>query len=181
MDRSESIAQLAAALALAQAEIEGASKDRENPHFRSRYADLASCWEACRAPLTKHGLSVVQLPEANGATVQVTTVLLHKSGEFISSALAMTAQDAKPQSIGSALTYARRYGLSSVVGVAPEDDDGEAAMRPPMMPPVAQRPLSRPQAQTGAPPPRSGPPVAPKQQLKAPAEPPPLTDADIPF
>lgn len=127
MERSESIEQLATALANAQGEIEGASKDSTNPHFKSKYADLASVWDACRKPLSKHGLSVVQLPKAEGANVTVTTLLLHKSGQFIGEVLTVQAMDAKPQSVGSALTYARRYGLSTVVGIAPEDDDGEAA------------------------------------------------------
>lgn len=127
MERSEGIAQLAGALAKAQAEIEGASKDSTNPHFKSKYADLASVWDACRKPLSKYGLSVVQLPRAEGANVTVTTLLLHNSGEFIGETLTVQAQDGKPQSVGSALTYCRRYGLSTVVGIAPEDDDGEAA------------------------------------------------------
>lgn len=127
MERSEGIAQLAGALAKAQSEIEGASKDSTNPHFKSRYADLASVWDACRKPLSKYGLSVVQLPRAEGANVTVSTMLLHNSGEFISESLTVQANDGKPQSVGSALTYCRRYGLATVVGIAPEDDDGEAA------------------------------------------------------
>lgn len=134
MEKSESIALLAAALTLAQGEIEGASKDRENPHFKSKYADLASCWEACRQPLSKNGLSVVQLPKCDGASVTVLTLLLHKSGEYLGESLTVTAVDSKPQSVGSALTYARRYGLSAVVGIAPEDDDAEAAQGRQMAP-----------------------------------------------
>ena len=170
MEHSPGIAQLATALALAQGEIEGASKDRENPHFRSKYADLASCWDACRAPLSKHGLSVVQLPRSEGATVTVTTMLLHKSGEYISEAMTMTAQDSKPQSVGSALTYARRYGLSAVVGIAPEDDDAEAATGRVQMPPVNTQALQFQPTRNGT----------TKAAPKMP-EPPPLDDRDIPF
>lgn len=172
MERSESIVQLATALALAQKEIEGASKDRENPHFRSRYADLASCWDACREPLTKNGLSVVQLPKADGAVITVTTMLIHKSGEFIAESLSITAMDAKPQSVGSALTYARRYGLSAVVGIAPEDDDAEAAQGRQQMAPVNQAARQYQQPQR---------PQQPAQRPPQRAATPPLSDKDIPF
>jgi hypothetical protein len=150
VERSDSIVNLATALALAQSEIEGASKDRENPHFRSRYADLASCWEACRKPLSKYGLSIVQLPKAEGAAVTVTTLLLHKSGEFIGESFTVTAMDSKPQSVGSALTYARRYGLSAVVGIAPEDDDAEAAQGRQMAPVNTQARQFAPKVETPA-------------------------------
>lgn len=124
--RSDSIAALAAALAKAQGEIEGAVKDKSNPHFKSSYADLASGWEACRAPLSKNGLAVVQPASANGAAVTVTTILMHSSGEWIEGELTMTAGQNTPQGIGSCLTYARRYALFSMIGIAPEDDDGNA-------------------------------------------------------
>lgn len=125
--RSDSIASLAAALAKAQGEIEGASKDKTNPHFKSSYADLASVWGACRAPLSKNSLAVLQPAFADGPCVTVTTILAHSSGEFIEVDLTMTAQQNTPQGIGSCMTYARRYALSSLVGIAPEDDDGNAA------------------------------------------------------
>jgi hypothetical protein len=129
MNRSESIATFAGALAKAQAEMQNAAKDAANPHFKSRYADLASIWDACRAALTKHGLCVVQTPATEGTKVSIITTIFHASGEWISSELATQAADAKPQSIGSALTYLRRYALAAMAGVAPEesDDDGEAA------------------------------------------------------
>jgi hypothetical protein len=121
------MAALAAALAKAQGEIEGASKDKTNPHFKSSYADLASVWDACREPLSKNGLAVMQPCFADGPRVTVTTILAHASGEFIEVDLVMTAGQNTAQGIGSAITYARRYALSSMVGVAPEDDDGNAA------------------------------------------------------
>jgi hypothetical protein len=128
--KSASIAALAAALAKAQGEMEAAAKANVNPHFKSRYADLASVWEACRGPLSKHGLAVLQPVSADGPKVTVTTILAHSSGEWISEALTMTAQQNTPQGVGSAITYGRRYGLSSMVGIAPDDDDGNAASRP---------------------------------------------------
>lgn len=126
MEMSTEIKDIAEALALAQAEIESASKDRINPHFKSAYATLASVWDACRAPLTKNGISVVQSPKADGAMVTLTTVLLHKSGQWFRDVLSIRAVNDTPQSIGSAVTYARRYALSAMAGVAPEDDDGNA-------------------------------------------------------
>ena len=127
MERSEQIDQLATALAAAQGEIENALKDSSNPFFKSAYADLASVWNAVREPLSKNGLAVIQLPSAAGSSVTITTILSHKSGQFISSDLTMTAREETPQAIGSCITYARRYALQSVAGVAPEDDDAEGA------------------------------------------------------
>ncbi len=125
--RSESIGQLAAALALAQSEIENAEKDTANPFFKSKYADLASVWRACRVPLTKNGLAILQPASASGNLVTVTTILAHKSGEWISCELTMPCEKGGPQAIGSCITYGRRYGLSAMVGIASDDDDGEAA------------------------------------------------------
>jgi hypothetical protein len=138
MERSETINELAAALAAAQGKIENASKDSANPYFRSRYADLASIWDAIRGPLSEHGLAVVQPVRVEGSSVTVTTLLAHASGQWISSDLTMTAQRQikdgggwekldTPQAIGSCITYARRYALAAMAGVAPEDDDAEGA------------------------------------------------------
>jgi hypothetical protein len=129
--RSPSIAALAAALAKAQGEMEGAAKANVNPHFKSKYADLASVWDACRAPLSKHGLSILQPVRADGPHVTVTTILAHSSGVWIEESLTMTAQQNTPQGVGSAITYGRRYGLAAMVGIAPEDDDGNAASAQP--------------------------------------------------
>lgn len=125
--RSPTIAALADAMSKAQAKIKGASKDKTNPHFKNDYADLASVWDACRQALTDNGIAVIQPPSAHGPKVTVTTMLVHKSGEWIEADLEMTAQQNTPQGIGSCITYARRYGLAAMVGVAPEDDDGNAA------------------------------------------------------
>lgn len=128
-DRSIEIAELAKALCAAQALMGPAIKDRENPFFKSTYADLASVWEACRGPLTANGLSVAQLPSAVGPVVTVATFLIHTSGQFIQSNLSMKAEKDTPQAIGSAITYARRYALAAIVGIASGDDDGETASK----------------------------------------------------
>lgn len=128
MKQSDSIAALAAALAKAQGAITGAKKDAENPHFRSKYADLASVWEAARPALTAHGLSVIQtFDPSDKDEIIVDTRLLHESGEWIEGRIAVPVTKADAQGYGSAATYARRYSLAAMVGVAPEDDDGNAA------------------------------------------------------
>lgn len=134
MQRSEEINELATAMALAQGEIEGAEKDRQNTHFGSRYADLGSVWRACRGALSKHGLAVIQLPRTvyspEGVSVDVETLLTHKTGQWLSEVLNVPVSNGNAQGIGSTITYARRYALAAMVGVAPEDDDddGEGAV-----------------------------------------------------
>lgn len=144
MQTSESINELATALAKAQGQIKGAVKDAENPHFRSKYADLASVWDACRAALTANGLSVIQAPRGvhtdGGWTVEVETRLLHSSGQWMGDTITVPVGKPDAQGLGSALTYARRYALASFVGVAPEDDDGNAAVQRPASKPVAADP-----------------------------------------
>jgi hypothetical protein len=127
VNTSPELDQLAAALCLAQAEIAGAHKNAANPFFKSRYSDLASCWSAVREPLTKHGLSVVQSPSAEGAQVSVETMLLHASGQWVAGTMTATAKDDSPQALISIVTYLRRAGLSSFCSVAPVDDDAESA------------------------------------------------------
>jgi hypothetical protein len=131
MTSSENVNELATALAKAQGQISGAKKDAENPHFRSKYADLASVWDACREALTKNGLAIVQMPRGvhieGGWAVEVETRMLHTSGQFMSETLTVPVTKPDAQGIGSAVTYARRYALAAFVGVAPEDDDGNAA------------------------------------------------------
>lgn len=134
MQKSESIAALGAALAVAQGLIKGAAKDSANPFFNSKYADLSAVWDACRGPLSANGLAVVQLPATkiteNDLEVIVTTILAHSSGEWISEELSAIPAKSDPQGIGSCITYLRRYALAAVAGVAPEDDDGNAASTP---------------------------------------------------
>lgn len=118
-EQSAEIGELAAALAVAQGEITGALKDSANPFFKSKYADLASVWDACRASLSKNGLAVIQSAGTNndGAAV-ITTTLAHKSGQWIRGSIALMPVKSDPQGMGSALTYARRYALAAMVGVA---------------------------------------------------------------
>ena len=125
--RSEQIDLIAGALAKAQAIMGGAHKDSANPFFKSRYADLTSVWDAARGPLTANGIAVVQVPTAEGARIAVSTLLLHTSGQWIAGTLTTTAKDDSPQSVGSAITYLRRYALASFAGICPTDDDAEAA------------------------------------------------------
>jgi hypothetical protein len=127
MNTSENINELATALAKAQGEITGALKDSANPFFKSKYADLASCWDACRSALSKNGLAVTQFPTTQDGHTYLVTSLLHTSGQWMRSSLSVNPKDDTPQAMGSALTYARRYALTAVVGVAQVDDDGNAA------------------------------------------------------
>lgn len=130
MERSEQINELALALSCAQGVMLPASKDSLNPFFKSKYADLAAVWEVCKEPLYKNGLSVTQHPNSEGNIVTIETMLLHKSGQWMGSKLSMISKDTTPQGIGSCITYARRYSLSSILGIASEDDDGNAATHP---------------------------------------------------
>lgn len=125
---SEHINELAMALAKAQGEMRGAKKDTTNPFFKSKYADLASVWEACREALSKNNLAVVQPTKATDHGTVVVTMLLHSSGQWISGEMDVLPKSPDAQALGSAITYARRYALSSMVGIAPEEDDGEGAM-----------------------------------------------------
>ena len=127
VNQSESIAALAAALSKAQASITGALKDSSNPFFKSKYADLASCWDACRKQLADNGLCVIQTTTHSDAGVMLVTTLAHSSGEWIRGVLPVVTKDAGPQAQGSGLTYARRYALAAIVGLAQIDDDAEAA------------------------------------------------------
>lgn len=123
MDRSENINELAAALNKAQGEIKPAIKDANNPFFKSRYADLAAVYDVCREPLSKNGLSITQHPSAEDNKVTVESIVMHTSGQWMGSRLTITSKDFTPQGIGSAITYARRYALSSILGIASEEDD----------------------------------------------------------
>ena len=127
MNSSPALGELATALALAQAAIAGAHRNADNPFFKSRYSDLASCWSAVREPLTANGLSIVQSPSAEGAKVSLETVLLHKSGQWMAGTMTATAKDSSPQALISIVTYLRRAGLCAIASVAPIDDDAESA------------------------------------------------------
>lgn len=133
MNRSQVIDLLAAALATAQGQMGGATKSSTNPFFDSRYADLASVWGACREALANNALSVVQTAHCDGfgeehpLSVTVTTLLMHASGQWIESELQMWPKENTPQSIGTCISYARRYALAAMVGVYQEDDDANRA------------------------------------------------------
>lgn len=127
MQRSDSIGELATAIAKAQGQMRGALKDSANPFFKSKYADLASIWDAIREPFSVNGLAVLQFARSTPAGVEVETTLVHESGELMSETLAMPVAKQDAQGVGSAITYARRYGLAAIAGVAPDDDDGNAA------------------------------------------------------
>lgn len=155
--QSQDIGELAGALAAAQAELPAAIKGSVNPHLRNKYADINSVYTAIREVLPKHGLAVIQtmLP-TDGSKAHVRTMLAHKSGQWIAGECVMPLdRQGGAQGMGSAITYARRYSLSAIVGVVTEeDDDGNAA----------QGRTSKAQAQ------------AQREQAKA-ANPEPMTDA----
>lgn len=126
---SEQINDIAAALAKAQAAMENVAKDRENPHFRSRYATLAGVLDEVRPKLAQQGISIIQAPvNGDGNNIGVATRLLHSSGQWIESAVFVQPTKFDAQGVGSVLTYLRRYSLMAVAGVGPEDDDGNAAV-----------------------------------------------------
>ncbi len=127
MNRSDNVNELFAALAKAQGAMRSAKKDADNPFFKSRYADLASVMDALREPLSANGLALVQVPRTEGPLVTVETILGHSSGQFIGGEMTAKALQDTPQGIGSATTYLRRYGAMAVTGLAPDDDDGNAA------------------------------------------------------
>jgi hypothetical protein len=102
-------------------------KTATNPAFKSKYADLAAVVEAVLPALHANGFGLMQPPHSDGALVEVETILLHESGGCIRSTLGVRPTKQDPQGIGSAVTYARRYALQSIAGIAPEDDDGNAA------------------------------------------------------
>jgi len=131
MKMSESIDQLAAALAIAQGEISNAKMDAVNPHFRSKYATLASIIDTAKPALAKNGLAVSQVPTIAGTlegSFVLVTMLTHKGGQYICSEYPINPDKQTPQGVGSAITYARRYALAAMLGIAAdEDDDGNAA------------------------------------------------------
>ena len=144
MITSDSIANLTLALSIVQGKMTHAIKDSANPFFKSKYADLESVWDVCRSLLSENGLAVMQFPgdinfvqlekengDVNIATkMSLTTIISHKSGEFISQEMSVHVTKPDAQGAGSALTYMRRYALAAVVGVVQADNDGNAASSP---------------------------------------------------
>jgi len=127
MKMSETIAELATALSKAQGQIEDATKDGLNPAFRSKYADLAAVRAVIREPLAVNDLAIMQFPRTRQGFVEVETMLIHKTGEFVSETLELPVSKFDAHGIGSGITYGRRYGLMSVLCLAAVDDDGNAA------------------------------------------------------
>ena len=130
MNQSESIAKLAPALVAAQSEMTGAKKSASNPFFKSKYANLEEVINVVKSAFSTHGLSFIQFPVSSEGHAGVETIILHESGEFISNQFLLKCAKSDPQGMGSAITYARRYGLQSAVGIPSEDDDGNAASAP---------------------------------------------------
>lgn len=124
MKTSESIIKIAPAFLKAQKNIESVIKDSSNPFFKSKYADLTAVIDACKDHLNKEGIAILQ--PVDGMNVE--TILIHESGEWFSSITPVVAKEQNnPQALGSAITYAKRYGLQSMVLLPAEDDDGNAA------------------------------------------------------
>lgn len=142
------IAAFAKAFVAAQMATEAVKKAASNPHFKSKYADLAEVVEATVPALNANGIAVMQSPGYENGLVSITTVLIHESGATATGTLRLNPTKADPQGIGSAITYGRRYALLAMTGAAPEDDDGNAASAPrdnrlqpkaPPVQPLAQR------------------------------------------
>jgi hypothetical protein len=139
---SESLTKFMPAFLAAQAEFGPAIKGALNPHFQSRYVDLDGALEAVQPALLKHRIAVTQPTRIDGTTTILVTRFIHESGEWIGGEYPVRAQQQTPQSEGSALTYARRYALMALAGIAPEDDDGNSGSRqPPPPPPTAKQKL----------------------------------------
>lgn len=154
MNKTDSIAELAKALAKAQGEIENASKNAANPHFKSKYADLAEVLNTVRPVFSSHGLSVLQMPSFDGGIASVETLLMHTSGEWISNTCSAPVSKNDAQGVGSAITYLRRYSLAAFAGIAQEDDDANGAVghnkpqQPARLPAGQPIPQSKPQLPT---------------------------------
>jgi hypothetical protein len=131
MLKSESITALAKAIALSQLHVENALKSSTNPHFKSKYADLAEILNTVRPVFSANGIAIVQAPTFESGVASVETMLCHESGEFISSVCSSPVSKQDAQSIGSAITYLRRYSLAAMCGIAQEDDDGQHAVQEP--------------------------------------------------
>jgi hypothetical protein len=121
MRTSDDIKELAAALAKAQSLMRNATLNKVNPHFKSKYADLAGIRDTVTSPLASNGIAVVQTIDHRESGVYVVTRLIHSSGQWLESACPIPL--GKMQELGSAITYARRYSLSAICGIAADEDD----------------------------------------------------------
>ncbi len=134
MKMSESITAISPALVKAQALIEDAVKDSNNPAFRSKYADLSAVLAVIREPMAVNDLCVLQSPTRADGGVEVETLILHKSGEWISQSCFIPITKVDAHGTGSGITYGRRYGLMSIFCIGTEDDDGNTAVERPLAP-----------------------------------------------
>lgn len=128
MMKSESIIELSKALVQFHVKVDKVKKGSDNPFFKSKYADLSTILESIDLPLIECGLSIVQMPSGQNG---LTTILMHTSGEYIGDTYTMTPIKNDPQSLGSAITYQRRYALGAILSLnIDEDDDGNEASKP---------------------------------------------------
>ena len=124
ISHSPELDKLFQALCIVQSQLKHAPKSEENPFFKSKYADLPELLDTGRPIASANGIAISQFPTGNGG---LTTVIGHESGQYIMSTMYMTLLDNKPQTLGSCLTYARRYAYASVLGIAQDDDDANEA------------------------------------------------------
>lgn len=129
MKKSEEINELATALNIAQAEMGGATTDAKNPFFKSKYADLGSIIKVIKPPFANNGLTYSQFPITSENRIGVETIIMHKSGQFISNEFTMNVPKADPQSAGGVISYCRRYALQAICGIPAVDSDAEDFMQ----------------------------------------------------
>lgn len=129
IEHSDQIVDLIAALHKVQGEIEGVGRDSTNSHFKKKYATLEAVISAAKPSLQAHGIAFVQAPgRVLDGSIELTTMLLHTSGQWMRSTLHIPLAKTDPQGTGSAITYGCRYSLMAMLGLPPVDDDGEAAV-----------------------------------------------------
>jgi hypothetical protein len=131
IEHSPNIGKLTSGLHAAQAHFNGVAKDSKNPHFKNNYASLEAVVDTAKGPLQEAGLAFTQAPGVivDGA-IEITTMLMHTSGEWLRSTLHVPLSKKDAQGVGSAITYGCRYALMATLGLPPVDDDGEAAVKP---------------------------------------------------
>lgn len=143
MYHSDSLGELIPALIKVQGNLKSAPKSKLNPFHKSKYADLPLVWEMCRELLSANGLVITQLVQGSKDEAHLVTMLIHTSNQWIKSAIPLLLVKQDPQAQGSAITYARRYGLMAILGMCQdeEDDDAQAATHPPReeKPPVEKK------------------------------------------
>lgn len=144
MEKSKDITKLAQALGIFQSQVSAVKKEGKNPFFKSKYATLEDTLDVIKKPMANNGLSFSQLPCGEN---ELTTILMHISGEYILATAKMSPKDNTPQGQGSAITYMRRYALSAILGLATEDDDdGNASSTPQNAPKSQYKPPTAPQS-----------------------------------